>query len=762
MSPVNREGRVRSLLIVLILLSSALAGVASTVNGSDSRIYQSQIADDATLSQTPFSSSGPYAATFYETGLPTGTVWYVNLTNGQKEYSTSSSLVFTEPNGSYSYSIATNYKSYEPSPSSGSFVVSGSSLSVYVSFSLLRFPVVFTESNLPTGTKWFVNLSNGQSFNGTSSAIIFNESNGSYPFIIAVGNKIYSPTPSSGQFNVEGSSASVAITFLKIFYRVTFTETGLPSNTEWYVNGSNGTSISSTSTSIAMNLTNGTYTFSISTADIEYYPLTPSLSLRINGQSTSVPVKFALSTYLVSFSESGLPTGTEWFLNITSPSQFNKSYSTTSHLISFNLPNGTYNYSVGNVNQRFNLNQTGGTFVVSGNQVTTELAFLRYYRVVFNEVGLPGGVKWYLNISDPQSVYSLGTNITIREPNGSYHYVISVGNPNFEPNVTMSIGNFSVNGVSVSPAPLSDPIRFYALHLVTFTESRLPSYTQWYLNLTIGSTLESFNSFTSTISFLQPNGTYTYQISTVDKMYKPSPFTGSLKVSGWPLSKTKVNVSVIFYLVTYSVTFTETGLTSGTPWTVTLNNTTRQSINDTVTFDEANGSYQYSIASLSGFNTSVYSGNLTINGTAIISEVAWQEVMYQLKIIQTGISSGTHWSATLQGRTFNGISIDLVLNSTNGSIVFNVPNGTYNYSISPPLGYSGTHVTGTVTIFGESSTAAAFLQAPNYPLIAMVLILIATALVVGLYVMIRRENRSMFKRELTKTERESLLFRKKK
>ena len=760
MSPVHTIRHLPILLLTLVLITSSLAGVAS--GGGTGLTPVALPSGSAASDVTSLNPSGQYNVTFYESGLPAGTEWYVNLTNGQTFSSTSSYMPpFTEGNGSYSYFIASEDKHYKSSSPSGIFNVSGSSMSIPISFSLVVYSVVFTETDLPTGSKWFVNLSNGQSFNETSSVISFTESNGSYNYIIAVGNKIYSPSPSSGLFTIYGGSIAIVIVFSEVFYKVTFLETGLPSNTRWYLNESNGPSVFSNSNVAVMNLTNGTYTFSVATGNSDYFPLSSPFPLRISGQATSVSVKFALSTYPVSFSESGLPAGTKWYVNVSSPGQQSQTLSTSNGLISFLLQNGTYNYTIADVNPKFDLNRTNGTFVISGGPVSLGFAFLRFYSVTFNEAGLPGGIKWYLNVTDPQSFYSSATYITFKEPNGSYHYSISVGNPNFGAGAATSNGNFSVSGSDITPAPPNSPLRFYALHLVTFTEGRLPTDTAWYIDLTNGSMVESFNTTSNTISFLQQNGTYSYRISTSDNMYRPSPLFGSLKVSGWPLNSSKINLYVTFYLVTYSVLFTETGLTSGTPWSVTLNNTTRQSVNDTVIFDESNGTYQYIIEGLSGFNTSTYSGNLTVNGTAVNSMVTWQEVVYQLRIVQTGIAPGKHWSATLQGRTFDGISVNIVLNSTNGTVVFNVPNGTYNYTISPPLGYSGTHVTGTVVVLGASASEAAFLQAPNYLLIAMVLVLVAAALVVGLYIMVRRENRSVFKRELTKTERESFLRRRK-
>ncbi|MGC8673487.1 MAG: hypothetical protein ACP5TO_08350, partial [Thermoplasmata archaeon] len=67
----------------------------------------------------------------------------------------------------------------------------------------------------------------------------------------------------------------------------------------------------------------------------------------------------------------------------------------------------------------------------------------------------------------------------------------------------------------------------------------------------------------------------------------------------------------------YSVNFTESGLPSGTLWSVTLNGSTETSITNTITFQEPNGSYSYTIGSINGYTASPSSGTIMLNGTNI-------------------------------------------------------------------------------------------------------------------------------------------------
>jgi YVTN family beta-propeller protein len=163
---------------------------------------------------TPHQVIKKYSVTFTESGLPTGTSWSLTL-NGTTETSTTSIISFTEPNGTYSFSIA-SINGYSVSPSSGSITVNGSNVNQGITFTLNGtkvFVVTFTENGLPSGTIWYVNLSNGQSFSSTTNIITFNEPNGTYSYTISTKDKNYAPVISSGTFTVNGANVNQTITF---------------------------------------------------------------------------------------------------------------------------------------------------------------------------------------------------------------------------------------------------------------------------------------------------------------------------------------------------------------------------------------------------------------------------------------------------------------------------------------------------------------------------------------------------------------------
>ena len=202
-----------------------------------------------------------YKVTFTETGLPSGATWYLNLTNGQSFMNNTSNISFSEPNGSYAYTISSaEGRTYSSSMSSGTFQIAGFSYSSSVVFSEVTYLVTFTETGLPSGTTWYLNLTDGQAFTSSSNTISFSEPNGSYAYTISSPEgRTYSSSMSSGTFEIAGFPYSLSVTFSEVTYQVTFTETGLPSGTAWYITLDNSSLYASSQSNNLIQLSNGTY-----------------------------------------------------------------------------------------------------------------------------------------------------------------------------------------------------------------------------------------------------------------------------------------------------------------------------------------------------------------------------------------------------------------------------------------------------------------------------------------------------------------------
>ncbi|MCL4447925.1 MAG: hypothetical protein M1163_05995 [Candidatus Thermoplasmatota archaeon] len=73
------------------------------------------------------------------------------------------------------------------------------------------------------------------------------------------------------------------------------------------------------------------------------------------------------------------------------------------------------------------------------------------------------------------------------------------------------------------------------------------------------------------------------------------------------------------YAELYQVTFVEFGLSRGTPWSSTLNQTVMTSNSSEMTFADPNGSYAFTVSLQLGYRT--YSGSVTVNGSPVYINV---------------------------------------------------------------------------------------------------------------------------------------------
>jgi len=628
-----------------------------------------------------------YTVTFKESGLSSGSTWYVNITessNGthyDSEAISGSSLSFQFhlANGSYTYTIATSNKTYAPYPSSGSFTVKGEPLSEPsepITFSEVKYKVTFSESGLPSGLTWYVNLSHGQSFSSTTDTISFSEPNGTYSCTIATSDHTYKPSASSGSFTVNGAAVSESVTFSEVKYAVTFTESALPSGTSWTVT-LNGKMESSTTGTITYSEINGSYSYTLIDSlydGIFYYPDPSSGSFVVDGSSISISIAFSSSKYMVDFEESGLPTETSWTLVFDG-----RSYTLTNTSYVFYEPNGTYSYSATSTDYK----NLSGSVPVNGESQYVNLSFvLQTYSVTFKESGLPTETSWTL-VFDGRSYTLTNTSYVFYEPNGTYSYSAeSHDYKNLSGTVEVSGSNQSI--------PLNFVLQTYP---VTFSEYNLPYGTDWYINIkeSNGTTYNSGPISAASFSFHLPNGTYSYTISSSDRSSVPLPSMGSFTVDG-----TSVSESVVFLSIfRYTVTFSESGLPNGTEWFVNLSNgRSYHSQSDTISFQEPNGIYAYSISTPDTSYSPPSSGSFTVDDSSVSVSVKFQQVDYTVTFSESGLSNGTEWFVNLSdGQSFS---------STNSTISFSVPNGTYSYIITTASLHKVNALSGSISLTGRS------------------------------------------------------------
>ncbi len=662
--------------------------------------------------------STKYSITFSESGLPNGSCWSVALSNGDRGSVCGSSsnvtVGFLEPNGTYSFSVSPSYGGFRggalyPTPATGTVTVNGAAVLVPIAFAGAPLETItFTETGLPSGSPWQVSLVEvGGGFNGSAAAVApdcyqyFNQSNNSsiafqvpagfYSYSVGSGGNgstVYLATPSSGIVNATHGNASVAVAFEPVvYYTVTFTETGLPSGTFWFValNGANRSGgfpvfgganalgaatpscypigNGSTNSSIAFELLDGTYGFSVgnvSNNSTVYVPAPANGTVTVNGTNLTVPISFSrVVLYNLTFTETGLANGTFWSVGVSGNESGFLWNGTTNSSVSFLLPNGTYNFTVYNAtncSETLLPSPTTGIVTMSGANVTVPVAFQREltYTVSFVEAGLPTGTTWSVVLFGAAVGFefnaSNNSTVNLTVLNGSYGFRVGpASNCTTLYLPTPEHGNVTVDGGNVTVAVSFARLTLYT---VTFHETGLPNGTPWFVEFAGGDGFGAARSVSSgtNVSFTVPNGTYPFEIpeagyhhfestsvgpdcvgtnNSSGSLFVATPSYGNVTVDG-----SDVVVNVTFSTPTlYSVTFTETGLPQNLTWGVALGNPgvgveVALSNASSLQFSLPNGTYAFHVGSLGNFTPGGYTatpstGNVTVNGSAVTVSVTF-------------------------------------------------------------------------------------------------------------------------------------------
>jgi hypothetical protein len=645
----------------------------------------------------PFHFLESYPVTFSESGLPAGSQWavYVYGTGGGSNQSTGTTMVYKLYNGTYDYQLSTTAADYYPTDSYSSFVVSGSSTTVYVHFYFSQnYAVTFSEIGLPSGGEWDTQIVNqngsvDESLESTVTTMLYNIPNGTYTYWDYTNAVNYYPTSTGGSFVVNGASLTVYVHFYYAPpYQVVFRESGLPASSEWgiEVEAGNG-SIDEYNTSTTMintfEIPNGSYDYYPSTSEPNYYPTVSYATFVVAGASLEIDVSYYfLQPYQITFNETGLPIGSSWVIGIWSQN-YTAYYNQGSNGVSdiFEIPNGSYHYYPSTSEPNYYPEVNSGSFSVTGANKTiiVKFYFAESYQVTFSESGLPSGTEWGIGVSGTNSSYdtfSTGTSLQFDLQNGTYSFFV-FGVAGYDP--TPSSGSFTVRGAAVSMPTI---IWSEASYSVIFTESGLTPRTKW--SVTLNGVTQ--NSTATTITFTEVDGTYSFTVGNVSG-WRASVNSGSVTVYGGDYYVP----TILWTRPTYAVTFTETGLPWGTNWAVGLGGFVSSSMNSTIVFIEPNGTFAYIVGTISGWAPSSTNGLVTVNGATVNVTISWTQVAFAVTFTESGLPAGTSWSVTLNGAT---------LSSSTAAITFTEPEGSYAYAVGSMAGYAITPSSGVVTVFG--------------------------------------------------------------
>jgi YVTN family beta-propeller protein len=311
-------------------------------------------------------------------------------------------------------------------------------------------------------------------------------------------------------------------------------------------------------------------------------------------------------------------------------------------------------------------------------------------QLTFAESGLPAGIPWTVTLGhsgmDNATVVSSRSEISIGvswlwyyASDYSYWIPPTHGYVATPPSGSEPMGTSIV--VNVSFAPIS------GTYAVVFAEAGLPIDTRWSVDLngTLNSSVSPSNSFRLT------NGTnYPFTVAGLSH-FAPTPSAGTVSVAG-----SDVTTTVQFGPITwFSVWFNETGLPTGTSWSLVLNGTVIVSSSAAISFQEPRGTYAYSVGSVAGYSASPSSGSVSVTGQPVSIPLVWSPVRLEVSFLASGLPLGTSWSVTLGGQVRSTVA---------PTIDFAEAAGIYNFAVGGPSGYRTDHWTGTVQVATENQS----------------------------------------------------------
>ncbi len=170
-----------------------------------------------------------------------------------------------------------------------------------------------------------------------------------------------------------GKGQSYKATFYSVSFTGNFGKSLLPKNFSWWVNVSK-LNYSSNGSSIGIVTQNGTYSYIVGTNDPLIRIGNGFGNITISGAASDVEIFFNETLFNVTFHASNLNPGITWSVNIYNVSSRNGIYPNN---ITFQLPNGTYNFSASSNNGYSAISNSSGSISILGDNITVNVSFVK-------------------------------------------------------------------------------------------------------------------------------------------------------------------------------------------------------------------------------------------------------------------------------------------------------------------------------------------------------------------------------------------------
>lgn len=343
-----------------------------------------------------------------------------------------------------------------------------------------------------------------------------------------------------------------------------------------------------------------------------------------------------------------------------------------------------------------------------GGAVNTANSVPTPYTVHFSETGLPNGTNWSVHVAYTgcscdgvyRTVKSNTSSISIPVTNGTYLYRVPLV-PGYWVNDSFR-GTFDILASNLTiPTFVFHPLYEFP---VTVHETGLPAGTNWTVHVSGNGTgqLRLIESQTHTsnafgIGLELPNGTYHFRVSPVNGSF----FLNRSSAGGFVVAGSSPVTVVVQFLTPplYAVTFEESGLATGTNWSVRVVGwagipvrETHSATTPNITFELPNGVYRWILGGVLGYvvNGSVR-GSLVVAGNPLAVPIGFRALgpgaFYPVAFEETGLANGTHWSVLVRLASSFGFSSRETQSGNGTTLYFLLQNSSYRFVVHVPRGY---------------------------------------------------------------------------
>ena len=634
------------------------------------------ISANTTATQTVAYAAAPSVVSVPVSGLPAGTNANISLIapSGATSQVTTSTTNASAAAGRWRLTASTVQSgghSYTATPASyDRTILAGDTLDMPVAYALSTGAIAVSVSGLPQGTNATVVVTgpNGFSQTATATTTLTNLPPGTYTISassVTVSGTTYAPSPATRTVNVSASlvAQAAAVAYTSQAGSLTLTVAGLPSGAsgDMTLTGPNSYSRALTATTSLTGLAAGSYTLSVRnvrTSAGTYAGTPASAAVTITaGGTASQTVTYAALPAVVKVPVTGVPSGAQAAITLTSPSGGTSSVTATTtntsaatgrwRLAAASITSGGHGYAPSPASY----DQT----VLAGDTLNFPVAYALATGAIATSVsGLPNGVNASLTITGPNS-FAGGNGHADHHRSRAGHY--------------MDRRRVTSGGVGYAPTPATRTVTVttsltaqaaavsYASQAESFalTVSGLPSGASGDVTLTGPSSYSKALTATTTLTGLAA-GSYTLTVRNVRTSagtYAGTPLTQAVTITAGGSASQTVTYAALPAVVKVSVSGVPSGAQSAITLTAPSGSTSSVTATTTNT-SAATGRWRLSAASITSGGHTYAPSPASYDQTVLAGDTLDFPVSYALAtgaiaVTASGLPSGANAAITVTG-----------------------------------------------------------------------------------------------------------------